>query len=159
MKTHDLDARLKRISERMETFPVEGTTKIDPNCLTDRELRLIQKVDEIQEKYAPNLPPVDVMFENWKLFSKVAQIIIERTYDLFVTVMSKAFYGDEIEEHYFKVHFFNFMKDWIECMENVQKWTLEERDEWKRDMKETGLINSIPRIRNWTEEEKRKMAT
>ena len=159
MKTHELDARLKRISGRMETFPVEGTTKIDPNCLTERERMVIQKVGEINEKYAPNLPPVDVMFENWELFSKVAQIMIERTYDLFVTVMSKAFYGDEIEEHFFRVHFFNFMKDWIECMENVQKWTLEERDEWKRNMKETGLINSVPRIRNWTEEEKRKMAT
>jgi len=32
-----MDRKLKRLAEKMEGFPVEGTTKIDPNCLTERE--------------------------------------------------------------------------------------------------------------------------
>ena len=160
MKAHKMNEKLKHIAENMEDLPIEGTTKIDPNCLTERERKLFRKFDEIQDKYAPNLPPLDVLYENRELFNKATEIIVRRTMDLFTTVVSKAFLGDEIEEWYFKLHFYNFMKDWTDCMNNVQKWTEEDRDEWKKDMKESGMIDKVYRLpRGWSEEDKRKVAT
>ena len=157
MKPDKMDEKLKRLAESMKDFPIEGTTKIDPNCLTERERKLVRKVDEIQEKYAPNLPPLDVLHENRELFIKASEIVVRRVLDLFVTVMPKAFLGDEIEEWYFKLHFYNFMKDWIDCINNVQKWTEEDREEWKKDMKESGMINMIPRLpHGWSEEDKQE---
>jgi len=130
----------------MRDLPIEGTTKIDLNCLTERERKLINKIYEIQDKYAPNLPPIDVLHENRALFNKAYEVVVRRTIDLFVTVMSKAFPGDEIEEWYFKLHFYNFIEDWMHCMDNIQKWTQEDRDEWKKDMKKSGMMNKVLRL-------------
>ena len=155
-----MDEKLKHIAENLKDLPIEGTTKIDPNCLTERERMLFSKVYEIQDKYAPSLPPLDVLYENRELFGKAHEIIVRRTIDLFTTVMSKAFLGDEIEEHYFKLHFYNFLKDWMDCIKNVRKWTQKSRDEFLRDLKESGMMNIVFRSpRGWSEEDKRKVAT
>ena len=160
MKSWCMDQKIKRLAEKMEDFPVEGTTKIDPNCLTERERALIEKVYEIQDKYGPNLPPLDVLHENRELFNKATEILVRRTIDLFVTVMPKAFLGNEVEEWFFKLHFYNFMKDWMDCINNVQKWTQEDREEWKKDMEESGMMDKVFRLpRGWSEKDRRKVGT
>ena len=160
MKPHKMDEKLKRIAENMRDLPIEGTTKIDPNCLTERERVLFNKVYEIRDKYAPALPPADVLMDNRTLFDKAIEIIVRRTVDLFISVMPNAFGGDEIEEWYFKLHFYNFLADWVDCLNNVRKWTEKDRDEFLRDMRESGMMDKVFRLpRGWSEEDKRKVAT
>jgi len=47
MKPHKMDEKLKRIAESMEDLPIEGTTKIDPSYLNERERMLFEKVCKI----------------------------------------------------------------------------------------------------------------
>jgi hypothetical protein len=66
--------------------------------------------------------------------------------ELFIFTVPKAFCWDEIEEWYFKLHFYNFFEDLEECLERVRKWPETEREEFLRDMKESGMINKVFRI-------------
>ena len=110
----DISWKLTRLAEKMEGVSISCTTRIDWNCLTERERMLLGKVWDIHDKYAPNLPPDDVLVENYELFIKGIQLMARRAVDLFVSVMSKSF-GDEIEVWFFKLHFYNFMEDLIEA--------------------------------------------
>jgi len=47
MKPHKMDEKLKHVAENIKDPLIKGTTKIDPNCLTERERMLFEKVCEI----------------------------------------------------------------------------------------------------------------
>ncbi len=63
MKVQDLDWKVKRLEEKMKEVSISGATRIDPDCLTERERVLFNKVWEIRDKYAPS-PPDDVLAEH-----------------------------------------------------------------------------------------------
>lgn len=157
MKMKGLDWKVKRLEEKMKDVSISGTTRIDPDCLSERERTLFNKVWEIRDKYSPSIPPDDVLAEHHELFSTAQELIIRRAIDLFVTVMPMSFGGDEIEEWFFKLHFYNFMEDLIDCLRNVRKWSEEDRAEFLRDMKGSDMMNRVFRFpRGWSEEEKQK---
>jgi imidazoleglycerol phosphate dehydratase HisB len=58
----------------------------------------------------------------------------------------KAFCWDEIEEWYFKLHFYNFFEDLEECLAHVRRWSEKDREEFLQDMKEHGMMNKVFRI-------------
>jgi len=84
--------KLNRIAENLKELEIEGTTRIDWHCLTERERLLFDKITEIKESYWPQLPPDDVLKENHGLFVKGIEIIARRTLDLFKDVMGTAFF-------------------------------------------------------------------
>jgi hypothetical protein len=158
VKARELDWKLKALAEKMEDVPIAGTTRIDWDCLTERERMLFDRFCEIRDKYAPSLPPDDVLAENFELFVKGIQLFMRRAIDLFVSVMSSSL-GGEVEEWYFKLHFYNFMKDLTDCIENVKKWSDGDRAEFLRDMHESGMIGKVFRLpRGLSEEDKGKVA-
>jgi hypothetical protein len=55
--------------------------------------------------------------------------------------------GDEIEEWYFKLHLYNFFADLGECLQRVRKWSLKDREEFLKGMKEDGMLNKAFRFR------------
>jgi len=61
-------------------------------------------------------------------------------------VMKELLGHDEIEEWYFKLHFFNFFEDLKECLANVRKWSEKDREEFLSDMKRDNMINKVFRI-------------
>jgi len=127
--------------------------------LTEKERALFNKVWEIRDKYTPSLPPDDVFAEHHDLFIMAQTLIIRRAIDLFVTAMPMSFRGDEIEEWYFKLHFYNFMEDLIDCMRNVRKWSEKDRAKFLRDMKKSDMMNKVFRFpRGWSEEDKQTAA-
>jgi len=61
-------------------------------------------------------------------------------------VMKELLGGDEVEEWYFKLHFYNFFEDLKECLGNVRKWSEKDREEFLLDMKQSGMMNKVFRI-------------
>jgi len=166
-----MDERLKRIAESMEDLLIEGTTRIAWSCLTEREKLLCDKIDLIAQKpfYRSQLSDSEMLaraeeiFEDCQLLAKWHELYLRRIVDVFVTAfpgLTAYDLDDDVAEWYFKLHFHNFLKDWIDVVENLRRWKKEDVDEWRKDMDETGMWNKFFRLpRGWSEEDKRKAAT
>jgi hypothetical protein len=124
----------------MEDLPIKGTTRIAWSCLTEREKMLYDKTDLIAQKpfYRSQLSDsellarADEIFENSQLLAKWHELYLRRIVDFFVTAfprLSAVDLDDDVAEWYFKLHFHNFLKDWIDDLENLRKW--------KKDMNKT----------------------
>jgi hypothetical protein len=71
-----------------------------------------------------------------ELVFKAREVVSWRVLELFMFVMKELLGHDEIEEWYFKLHFYNFFEDLKECLENVRRWTEKDREEFLCDMKQ-----------------------
>jgi len=171
MKPDKMDEKLKRLAESMEDLPIEGTTRIAWSCLTEREKLLYDKTELISQKpfYHSQLSDSEMLaraeeiFEDDQLLAKWHELYLRRIIDLFVTAFPRLTaydLDDDLAEWYFKLHFHNFLKDWIDVLENLRRWKKEDLEEWKRDMDQTGMWNKFFRLpRGWSEKDKRKAAT
>jgi hypothetical protein len=144
MKSWHLHKRVEALSEKLKSVSLD-VVRLDFDYFTEPEKQLFNKIWEIQEEYGLN-PPPDVVEANKELTFKALEIIFRRVLELFIFTVPKAFCWDEIEEWYFKLHFYNFFEDLEECLERVRKWPETEREEFLRDMKESGMINKVFRI-------------
>ena len=73
---------------------------------------MLDRVQEIVDKYAPAVPPEDVLEKNADLWYKGLEIFGRRATELFVGVVPATFYCDELEEWYFKKSR-NIKKGWL----------------------------------------------
>jgi len=80
------------------------------------------------------------------LIFKAQEVIFRRVLELFLFVMPNVFGCDEIEEWYFKLHFYNFFADFTECLENVRRWPEKYREEFLRDLKQNDKLNKVFRV-------------
>lgn len=87
MKIADMARRLDALAAKMKDLQIEGTTRIDWRCLTERERLLFDRILEIKEEYGSD-PPEDVLQEHHALFNKGIEILARRAIDLFRTVMA-----------------------------------------------------------------------
>jgi hypothetical protein len=144
MKSWQLNRKIGALSEKLK--PVQSDiVRLDFDSFTEPEKQLFNKIWEIQDEYGLN-PPADVIEANKELTFKALEVIFRHVLELFLFTVPKTFCWDEIEEWYFKLHFYNFFKDLEECLERVRKWSAEEREEFLKDMKESGMINKVFRI-------------
>ena len=144
MKPWQLDRKIGALAEKMK--PVQSdVVRLDFDSFSEPEKQLFNKIWEIQEKYGSS-PPADVIEANRELTFKALEIIFRRVLELFIFAVPKVFCWDEIEEWYFKLHFYNFFKDLEECLERVRGWSEKDREEFLRDMKESGMIDKVFRI-------------
>lgn len=93
MKSLDMVRKLDHIAENMRDLQIKGTTRIDWNCLTERERLLFDRINEIKDEYGSN-PPDVVLQENQALFNKGIEILARRAIDLFRTVMTTLYVTD-----------------------------------------------------------------
>jgi hypothetical protein len=103
-----LNKRVNVLSQNL-TDTAKSETRIDSNCLTEPERVLFEKVQEIIGKYAPAIPPQDVIEKNADLWYKGLEIFGRRAIELFVEVMPATLCCDELETWYFKMYFHNFL--------------------------------------------------
>ena len=146
MRNWELKRRLGGLADRMKDDSVQNSTRIDPDCLSEGEKRLFARVDEIIDEYGGAVLPDHVLAENGELLWKAVEIVVRRAVDLFSTVMPEAFGGGEIVKWYFKLHFYNFLVDWTECVANLNKWSEEDRREFLVDMKRDGWLDKVFRL-------------
>ena len=93
MKVVEMARKLDAIAENLKDLQIKGTTRIDWNCLTERERLLFDRINEIKDEYGSN-PPDDVLQENHALFIKGIEIVARRAMDLFRTVMVTLYVTD-----------------------------------------------------------------
>jgi hypothetical protein len=144
LKTWKLNRRVGNLSEKLKPVSFDGI-RIDFDSFPEPEKQLFRKVLEIQEKYGSE-PPADVIEANAEFIFKAWEVIGWRVLELFMFVMQELLGGDEIEEWYFKLHFYNFFEDLKECLERVRKWSEKDREEFLKDMKENDMLNKVFRI-------------
>jgi hypothetical protein len=80
---------------------------------------------------------MEVVLENKDLILKANQILIERTIELFRFAMPRALMLDEVEQWFFNFNFNQFLKQWIECKNNLNKWTPKDRADFLQNIKVT----------------------
>jgi hypothetical protein len=110
LKPWQINRKIKGLSSRINVS-VKTETRIDINCFSEPERRLLDKVQEIVDKYAPSGPPKDVIEKNADLWYKDLEIFGKRATELFVEIAPASFCCDELETWYFKVYFYNFWLD------------------------------------------------
>jgi len=120
--------------------------RIDFDSFPEPEKLLLKKVWALHDEYASGEPPEQVVEENAELVFKACEVIVRRVVDLFVEVMPMALVCDEVEEWYFKQHFFNFLADWGECLQHVREWSDKEKEEFLNDMKQRDMMDKVFRI-------------
>jgi hypothetical protein len=144
LKPWQLDRKIAALSEKMNTIQSD-VVRLDFDSFSESERQLFNKIWEIQKEYGLN-PPADVIETNKELTFKALEVIFRRVLELFLFTVPKAFCWDEIEEWYFKLHFYNFFEDLEECLERVRRWSEKDREEFLRDLKESGMIDKVFRI-------------
>jgi hypothetical protein len=132
------------LSEKLKSVPSD-VVRLDFDSFSEPERQLFMKIWEIQEEYGLN-PPADVIEANRELTFKALEVVFRRVLELFIFAVPKAFCWDEIEEWYFKLHFYNFFEDLEECLAHVRRWSEKDREEFLKDMKEHGMMNKVFRI-------------
>jgi hypothetical protein len=139
-----LDRRVGVLSEKLK--PVSSdVVRLDYDSFSEPEKQLFRKIWEIEKEYGSS-PPADVIEANREFIFKASEVVSWRVLELFMFVMKELLWGDEIEEWYFKLHFYNFFVDLRECLEHVRKWSEKDREEFLRDMKENDMMNKVFRI-------------
>jgi len=154
LKPWQLNRRVSSLSKEI-TDPVKTETKIDWNCLSEPERRLLDKVQEIVVEYASASPPEDVIVKNADLWYKGLEIFARRATELFVEVIPGSLCCDELEAWYFKLYFYNFMRDWLESVQRLRDMPKDEHDALLVERREMGMLDRVFRLpRNPTETRK-----
>jgi len=144
LKSSHLNRRVDDLSEKLK--PVSSDViRLDFDSFTEPEKQLFRKIWEIQQEYGSS-PPADVIEANKEFIFKAREVISWRVLELFMFVMGEVLGSDEIEEWYFKLHFYNFFEDLKECLKKVRKWSEKDREEFLRDMKQNDMMNKVFRI-------------
>jgi len=144
LKPWELNRRVGNLSEKLKPVPSD-VIRIDFDSFPEPEKQLFRKIWEIEQKYGSS-PPADVIEANAEFIFKAWDVIGWRVLELFMFVMQELLAEDEIEEWYFKLHFYNFFEDLNECLQRVRKWSEKDREEFLKDMKENDMMNKVFRI-------------
>lgn len=148
MKPWQLNRKVKVLSTKIDN-PVQTETRFDINCFSEPERHLLNKIQEITDRYAPAMPPKDVIEKNADLWYKGLEIFGKRATDLFVEVVPDSLCCDELEKWYFKLYFHNFLLDWMESIKEVREMPKEKRDELLLERREMGLLDRVFRLKRY----------
>ena len=74
MKPWQLNRKVNGLSTKIAD-PAKTETKIDINSFSEPERKLLDKVQEFIDKYAPSVPPQDVLEKNADLWHKGLEIL------------------------------------------------------------------------------------
>jgi hypothetical protein len=148
LKSWQLNKKVMGLSDKL-TDSAKTETRFDYNCFSEPERKLLDKVQEIVDEYAPASPPQDVIEKNADLWYKGLEIFGRRATELFVEVVPESFCCDELETWYFKVYFYNFWLDWMDSVKEVRKMPKERREVLLLERREMGLLDMIFRLKRY----------
>jgi hypothetical protein len=151
LKAREVNRRINGLSEKFKDVSCGGI-RIDFDSFPENEKQLLRKALLIGEEYGPN-PPKELLEENSEFFYKGLEVIARRVIDLFVETIPNTLLCDEVEQWYFKLHFYNFLADFGEVLKRVRNWPEKEKERFLRDMRETGMVDSYFRFRRGPMEE------
>lgn len=148
MNNLKLTKRVESLCEKLRDNSSENILQIDFNSFSEAEKILFHKVDEIEEEYRKT-GSVELLAENSDLISKNLEVILRRVTELYCYVVPMVLGSDgsyEIVKYFFKLHFYNFEADLIECLAHVRTWSKKDREEFLLDLRKNGaFFFRIPR--------------
>ena len=112
--------RIGRLEEKMDIPEFErGSTKIAWECLSWREQRLFERIQELLREHGDGFGGIqkDVLAENYETVMKGADILLRRVFDLFFTVMTPFLGEDKMYEWIFMVRFHAFLVTTLNIVE------------------------------------------
>jgi len=145
LKSWQLNKKIKGLSGKLADS-AKTETRFDINSFSEPERKLLGRVQEIVDKYAPASPPQDVIENNSALWYKGLEIFGRRATELFVDVVPASFCCDELEEWYFKVYFYNFWLDWMESIKELRNMPKKQREALLLERREMGLLDKVFRL-------------
>jgi hypothetical protein len=145
VKAWRLSSRVNRLSEELADA-VKTETRLDLSSFNEPERRLLDRVQEIVDRYAPALPPQDVLEKNAGLWCKGLEIFGRRVMELFVDVVPDTLLCDELEKWYFKLYCYNFLQDWREKVQELRRMPKERYDALLCEYREAGLLDRVFRF-------------
>jgi hypothetical protein len=148
LRPWQLNRKVQGLSSKLED-PAKTETRFDYNCFSEPERKLLDKVQEIVDEYAPGSPPQDVIEKNADLWYKGLEIFGRRAMELFVEIMPASFCCDELEEWYFKIYFYNFLLDWIESVKDLREMPKEELDALIVERRGMGMLDRVFRLKRY----------
>jgi hypothetical protein len=128
-----------------------GGIRIDFDSFTEPERQLFNRVWEIRDEYG-SAPPAEVLDANRDFLLKAQQVVFVRVMELFMFVLRELLLDGEVEEWFLNLHAYNFFEDLSECLGNLRKWPVQDREQFLRGLKENGLLDRvcrIPRASSW----------
>jgi hypothetical protein len=132
MKPSQLTKRIEELTQKLKPVASEGL-RIDFSSFTEPEQLVLLKNFELHDKYKSRWTR-EIVIENQDIILKGNQIVLTRVCELFQTAMLGALMVDDLEAWFFKYHFNDFLKRWIECQKNLQKWSKKDREDFLRDV-------------------------
>jgi hypothetical protein len=148
LKNADLFRRIESLGEKLADKASGGMWHIDVESFSEEEKRLFLRVDEIEAKYLET-GSMEPEAENYALISKNIEVILRRVREMYCYVVPMALGCDgskDIVEYFFKLHFYNFELDLLECLRHVRTWTEKDRCDFLSDLAKNGpAFFRIPR--------------
>jgi hypothetical protein len=132
MKSTQLTKRIEELTQKLKPVASEGL-RIDFSSFTEPEQLVLLKNFELHDKYKSRWTR-EIVIENQDIILKGNQIVMTRVCELFQTAMLGALMVDELEAWFFKYHFNDFLKRWVECEKNLEKWSKKDREDFLRDV-------------------------
>ena len=140
--------RVEVLSEKLKDPTANGRIYLDFNSFSEAEKTLFRKVQEIEEEFQ-RTGNENLLLENADFILKPSEIIAKRVTELYCHVMTTILACDEkreIVDYFFKLHFYNFETDLVECLAHLRNWTDRDREEFMLDLKKNGThLFRIPR--------------
>ena len=148
MKPSQLTKRIEELSEKLKPVASEGI-RIDFSSFTEPEQLVLLKNFELDDKYRSRWTR-EAILENKEIILKGNHIVISRVIELFQFAMPRALMLDEVEQWFFKFHFTDFLRRWLECQKNVSKWSKRDREDFLCDKatEETQGVNKKTETRS-----------
>jgi hypothetical protein len=132
MKPSQLTKRIEELSEKLKPIASEGI-RIEFSSFTEPEQLVLLKNFELHDKYSSRWTR-EIILENKDIILKGNHIVMTRVCELFQTAMLGAMMVDELEAWFFKFNFNDFLRRWMECQKNLQKWSKKDREDFLRDV-------------------------
>ena len=141
--------RVGKLEEKMDVPEFErGSTKIAWECLSWREQRLFERIQELLREHGDGSGGIakDVLAENIEMLDKGIDVLVKRAFDLFLTAMAPFLGEDKMYEWIFMVRFHAFLVTTLNIVEMRRREDafydkVQERygDNWPDDVGEPDL--------------------
>jgi hypothetical protein len=150
MNNKEINKKLSDISKKLDAESPRSRARFDPDCFSVEEKQLFAKVNEIAVKdVCENLTYEEIM-ENFALISKADEIMMRKAVELFTFIMPR-FSGahGEVEIWFFNQFFYNFLIDYAECLDTINRCSEKQRSDFLGYLKENNKLATVFQIRPW----------
>lgn len=133
--------RVENVSEKLKDPTANNILHLDFNSFSEAEKSLFRKVQEIEEEFQKT-GNENLLLENADLLLKPSEVIMTRITELYCYVIKTLLACDEkreIVDYFFKLHFYNFEIDLVECLAHVHNWSDKEKEEFLADVRKNDV--------------------